>query len=591
MISYSEKGKTGVIQFNDPNSKVNLLSVRNLISLERIIDGIIERDEAIEALFFISKKDDVFIAGADIKELASIRTSEEALEFCKRGQYLFNKIEGLNMPTFAVVNGACIGGGLELALACGYILVIRNKKIILGLPEVKLGIVPGFGGTYRLAAKIGRKNADELIRAGKLIDAAEARKKGLADLIIPEQEIFFYKKHIKKISRGRTPAALRTDKKRAALNRRERDIFSRKIFKEPAVNAMSGFLLSSRYKNYRRQKPADNIKRCAVMGAGTMGRGITYLLSAEKGLNVSLYDVNKTALGNAGKNIKGIYDNAVKRNLLNRTAAERGFGGISFGGTRINKADILIECVTEDMALKKDFFRIIERQLPGESILASNTSCLSINGLAESLSDPRRFLGTHFFNPAYKMKLVEVVPSRLTSKSVIAKTVMFLRRLRRVPVLVKDSPGFLVNRMLLPYLNESVFMLEEGYLSEDMEFAMVEYGMPMGPFRLLKEIGLDVAYRAGKTLEDSYNGRIRVPDMSGKLLKRALLLKRKEKKCYGGPKSRVKIFNYIVERLLSPMRREAELCLKEGIVNKREAVDLALFLGIGFPWTKRIWKK
>jgi len=584
MVSYLKRDDIGIVEFNDPGSKVNLLSSGNLAALKRIIRRVIRIEKSIRALFFISGKRGIFIAGADIKELAAIRTKEEARRMCSRGQDLFNEIERLAMPTFAVVDGACIGGGLELALSCDYILATKNKKVRLGLPEVTLGIAPGFGGPHRLAERIGTKKRDALINTGRLITAMEARRLNLVDRIIPESKQFLYQ-GLLDIHRQRKAAAWpfeRGNKNRVRLDRLEREDLAEKILKEPARNSLSSYLLVDRYKGYSRRRPGGlPIRHCTILGAGTMGRDIAYLISSEADLPVSVKDISKKGLKTAGSHIKGIYKDAVKRGILDHDKARSGFKNISFDKNGLFKdTDIVIESITEDTSLKKSVFAEIEQALAGDCILATNTSCISVEELSKSLKNAGRFLGMHFFNPAYKMKLVEVVPTRFTSRKALERSIDFLRRLRRIPIIVKDSPGFLVNRMLLPYLNEAIFMLQDGFSPKDIEAAMLGFGMPMGPLQLLKEIGLEVAYKASRILEEGFGARMRVPDMLKErsiqgLTRRASFTTRPSQD--------------IVDRLLRPMRREAGLCLEEGVVDNREIIDLALLLGAGFPRSKRIW--
>ncbi|MBU1061834.1 MAG: enoyl-CoA hydratase/isomerase family protein, partial [Candidatus Omnitrophica bacterium] len=519
-------------------------------------------------------KENVFIAGVDIRELYDIRTKESALRMCEKGQELFNKIEDLPVATFAIIDGVCLGGGLELALSCDCILAVKSRKIKMGLPETRLGIYPGFGGPHRLAEKIGCKKADSLISTGNLIDLKEARRLNIVDKIILDSEKYHYQKLVKLHRNHRTGIVLPS---RIELEKREREVLSEKILQEPARNSLSGFLLVSKYRKYpwlkavTEEKPP--IERCAVIGAGTMGRGIAYLISSKGGFPVSLSDSNKNVLKKAKSGIKAIYKNATQRNIMCNDEAQLKFSNISFSENHLKDADIIIESITEDISLKKALFAELESKLSQDCILATNTSCISIGELAESFKFRERALGMHFFNPAYKMKLVELIPARFTSPDTLQRAIGFLRLLGSIPIVVKDSPGFLVNRIFLPYLNEAIFMLEEGFLPGDIESSMLEFGMPMGPFQLLKEIGSDVVYKASKILEDNFGSRMKVPG-------------RVKKDC----KRKVSSAEAITERLLFPMRREAELCLEESVVNNREIIDLALLLGIGFPSSKRIWE-
>jgi 3-hydroxyacyl-CoA dehydrogenase/enoyl-CoA hydratase/3-hydroxybutyryl-CoA epimerase len=573
MVTYRTHKDIGIVEFNDLDSKVNLLSNTNLNIVGGILDNVIANHKHIKALFFVSKKKDIFVAGADIKELIAISSKEEALQLCKKGQDLFNKIESLEIPTFAVVDGVCIGGGLELALACDYIIATKNKRVKFGLPEVKLGIVPGFGGPHRLKAKIGTERADELISTGRFLDAMEAKRLNIVDKIIPQSRQCMYEKLLK-VSRR-----YRNIKNQPELDRKEREVLAEKILKEPARNALSSYLLISKYKGLERN--TDNkipIRHCTVVGAGRMGKGIAYLINAETDTSINLCDVNEAVLARARFYIKDIYKDAAKRGILGKDEQRLKFKNLSFSKSSPRNTNLIIESIPEEIPIKKKFFAEIEKEIGKDSIIATNTSCIPITELSKSLRNAERFLGVHFFNPPYKIKLVEVIPTRFTKKVVLEGVIKFLRNLKRIPVVIKDSPGFLVNRMLLPYLNEAVFMVYEGIPPENIESSMLEFGMPVGPLQLIEEIGPEVVYKAGKILEDSFGNRMKVPDIRQNS---SIIFKKSTR----GFKQK-----NIINRLLHPIKREALLCLKEGLVDNHETIDLALLLGIGFPRTKRIWK-
>jgi len=628
MVTYRKEDNFGIVEFNDVDSKVNLLSDANLDMLRQIIEGI-ENDNDLKALFFVSKKPDIFIVGADIKELITIDTKEKALDKCKKTQGLFNRIEHLRIPTFSILNGACVGGGLELALSCKVILATNNKHVLLGMPEVKLGITAGFGGTYRLPRKIGHKNANKLISTGRLININQAQKIKLIDRVIPESEQFSYEKHLvalrrmpfghlrgetkPKLSYGNSKfdarcsmldyplrvSSIEYREKQANLLRDalkiEREVLAEKIVKPEAKNSMAMFLLARKYKDYpwvepRCPKPL-NIERCSIIGAGVMGRGIAYLVSS-RDVITDIRDVNKDTLKKARINIKNIYTEAVKKGIWCAYEAKSKFKYLSFG-KNLKAATIVIEAIEEDILAKKELLAGLEKEVKKGCILASNTSSVPLEELSKSLKNAENFLGVHFFNPAYKMKLVEVIPTTFTDKSILDATVEFLRRLKRFPIVVKDRCGFLVNRMLLPYLNEAIFMLEEGFSPKDIDGAMVKFGMPMGPQELLNQIGPDTAYKVSKILYDNFGDRMKVPNL---LYKNSININCscRDEACLVSTnllKGKREGAGYILERLLSPMRREAELCLEEGVVGSREVIDLALFLGIGFPASKRIWKR
>jgi len=639
-----------VIEFDQPEAKVNVLSSAVMKELEGIIAQLSSRRD-LKGLLIASKKPDIFIAGADIKEIENITFSPEAEVKAREGQKIFNTLEKLSIPSIALINGACLGGGLELALACDYRLACFGDKVKIGLPEVKLGIIPGFGGTKRLPRLVGLQKGLQLILAGEAVSANEALKIGLVDGLssqnrLLEEGLEFLKRHTRKrkgykpklkgwmnkfldkISFGRSilkdqtrkfvlkttkghyPAPLKAlevvtanyaSGLEAALKREAR-AFGELVVGEVCKNLISVFYLVEKYKKARWSEAKGRaIGKCAVLGAGVMGGGIAQLFSAY-GLSVRMKDLNYPSLGRGLRQAREVYDYAVKKKKLKKNQAISGMGLISvttdYSG--FSSADLVVEAVVEDMKIKQAVFSQLDSAVKPGAIIASNTSCLSVEKMSEGVQNKSRVIGMHFFNPVHRMPLVELIRTPYTSDETVATMVEFSKRLGKTPIVVKDSCGFLVNRILLPYLNEAGFLLEEGIDFERIDRIMQEFGMPMGPFTLMDEIGLDVGYKVACLLEENLGPRLKVPQIFKKVYEQKwfgkktgkgfYIPKAKEKEpnrqVYGLiPQSRaVQLSDQeILSRLLSKMINEANLCLEEQVCNEPSDVDIGMIMGIGFP--------
>src|SRR3989339_93604 len=639
-----------VIEFDQPEAKVNVLSSAVMKELEGIIAQLSSRRD-LKGLLIASKKPDIFIAGADIKEIENITSSPEAEVKAREGQKIFNTLEKLSIPSIALINGACLGGGLELALACDYRLACFGDKVKIGLPEVKLGIIPGFGGTKRLPRLVGLQKGLRLILAGEVVSANEALKIGLVDGLSSQNRLFeegieFLKGHLHKrqgykprlkgwlnkfldrnsfgrsilkgqtrkfvlkTTKGHYPAPLKaldvvtenyTSGLDAALER-EAKAFGELAVGEVSKNLISVFYLVEKYKKARwSEAKGRTIGKCAVLGAGVMGGGIAQLFSAY-GLPVRMKDLNYQALGRGLKQAREVYDYAVKKKKLKKNQAISGMGLISvttdYSG--FSSADLVVEAVVEDMKIKQAVFSQLDSAVKPGAIIASNTSCLSVEKMSEGVQNKSRVIGMHFFNPVHRMPLVELIRTPYTSDETVATMVDFSRKLGKTPIVVKDSCGFLVNRILLPYLNEAGFILEEGISFERIDKIMQDFGMPMGPFTLMDEIGLDIGYKVACLLEENLGPRLKVPQVFKKVYEQKwfgkkvgkgfYLPKAKEKEpnrqVYGLiPQSRaVQLSDQeILSRLLSKMINEANLCLEEQVCNEPSDVDIGMIMGIGFP--------
>ncbi len=654
----TEKQGIKRLVFDLQNEKVNKLSLKVLLKLDETLDQLSKNKET-KLLTIESGKEKIFIAGADISEIQSIQNPKEAEEKSKQGQEILSKIENLPFSTVAVIHGACLGGGLELALCCDYRVVTDAAETKIGLPEVNLGIIPGFGGCYRLPKVIGLEKSLEMITTGKIIDGRKAFKIGLADacyhveyleMFLPsflekiknskkkkkkpsflmrqfllEKNIFgrkllfsMAKSQLLKKTKGFYPAPLKAiqaiskiqGKRRKKALKIERKIFSILATTEISKNLINLFYTSEALKkdtgvNKKNNVSPKKINTLGVLGAGIMGGGIAWLFSY-KDFRVLMKDMVLEFLQKGFDSCYKIYKNLYKRRKITSREIELKMlkinGVLDYQG--MDKAEVIVEAIVEDLQIKNKVFKELETHISKEAIVASNTSSLSITEMAKAFKAPKRFLGMHFFNPVNRMLLVEIIAGKETSDQAIVTLVFLSKKLGKVPVVVKDCPGFLVNRILFPYLNEALYLLIEGCPIEKIDQAIVSYGMPMGPLTLLDEVGLDTANKVGKILENGYGKRMEASIFLKEMVEEKKLLGKKNKKGFylyesKNPlvnseifkivkryrKSKKKNFSSeeIVERCFLAMINESAKCLEEGIISKACYLDMATIMGIGFP--------
>ena len=653
-----EYGSDGVafLVFDDPERKLNVLSST---VMERL-DGLIGEVEAAAAdgralaLVVRSGKDGSFIAGADVDEIAGITDPAEGSEKAARGQAVFQRIHALPIPTVAAVDGVCLGGGTELILACDVRLASDRPETRIGLPEIKLGILPGFGGTTRLPRWIGLIAASDIILAGKAVDARKAQKIGLVHermhpgvLYARAEEVARSmagggdppdrnrpglaarlmeatplgrsiilkqaRKQVMKQTKGHYPAPLKAIDvlKRSAGKSMpkalaiEAEALGELVVTEESKNLIHVFHLMEDAKKAGPEAEGRPVERVAVLGAGVMGGGIAQLLSY-KGIEVRLKDIDQGALSTGLRHARTMFDRLVKRRKMRRREAEDRMNAISptldYGG--FATADLVIEAVVERMNVKKSVLRETEEAVRDDTVLTSNTSSLSVTEMATALARPENFAGMHFFNPVHRMPLVEIIRGDRSSEAAVATVFDLTRTLGKTPVIVNDGPGFLVNRVLTPYLNEAGFLLEEGASIAEVDEALLDFGMPMGPFRLLDEVGLDIARHAGETMHEAFGARL-APSGALVALEDTDRLGRKNGKGFYtyedgreqhpdpaiyeeleaviGQERREVPAREIVDRCVLPMINEAARILEEGIARSPGDVDLAMITGTGFP--------
>ena len=643
------------LTFDLKNEKINKLDSKTLTQLEKFLDDIANNNE-IKALVFQSAKKNIFIAGADINEIRDLKDKEETLKIVTRGQQIISKIEKLKIPTIAIINGACMGGGLELALACKYRFAISNEKTKLALPEVKLGIIPGFGGTQRMPRLIGLKNSIDLILSGKSIDAKKAFKIGLIDQISSEKfsnenlkkfiyEIclqdnnkilkkrnknnksrfifetafgqkflifYFAKKSVIKKSKNKYPAiltALDVIQKTYNINNKE-DGFKTELtaFAEVSTGKVAKNLISIFFANEKVKKDSQQynskttIQHISIIGAGIMGGGIAWLF-ANNGFLVRMKDISQDAIINGYKQIISYFSQLKKRKKITQNSINSKIDKVSYSldYRGFQKSNLVIEAAIEDIDIKKNILQELEGEIDKKTIIASNTSSLDIDQMAQILTHPERFIGMHFFNPVNRMPLVEVIKGEKTSDQTIATIVQLSKKIGKTPIVVKNKSGFLVNRILIPYINEAAKMVTSIDDIKIIDKALEDFGMPMGPFILADNVGIDVGYKVAKILEENFGDRMKIANLLKKISESKFLgikngrgfYKYKNKKNTGVnkkinnliPQTKYTILNKnnITQRCIFLMINEAAKCLEEKIVENAQTIDIAMIMGAGFP--------
>lgn len=625
--------KICLLTFDRPESGANIFDVATMSELSEHVDAI-EKDSSLMGLIITSAKKSIFIAGADLKTLLKQAPTGEMRDFIAEGQRVFNRIASLKIPTVAAIHGACAGGGYELTLACDWRIASDDPATRIGLPETTLGLIPAWGGSTRLPRLIGEERASEVILNGKLYSAAEAFKFGLVDEVVPKEKLVDAAR--RKLGDGKRPAAsissseskisLPSDPKSARARalgvittagansideslRLELEAIVDLGKTESTQNLIRNFFLAEKYKKGSSSKQFDKVAHAAVIGAGVMGSGIAQWLSS-RGVTVILRDVNREVLDRGLANVEKTYNGAVKRGLMTDEKAKQGRARIICSTAPMELRDVafVIEAASEKIDIKKEIFRELSMQAGPKTIVATNTSALPVSELAECTVSPDRVIGLHFFNPVSRMKLVEIVVGKETSGATKEGALAFVRQIGKLPVVVRDSPGFLANRVLFPYLLDAAELFEAGIDAEKIDSALTNWGMPMGPLRLIDEIGLDVTVDIATTLEKAYGSRDHAPEILNKMREAKLL----------GRKSGAGFYNYegktqspnasiarwrragttkedvdlaavasakeaLANRPMFLMVNEAARCVEEKVVESPEDADYGMILGTGFP--------
>jgi 3-hydroxyacyl-CoA dehydrogenase / enoyl-CoA hydratase / 3-hydroxybutyryl-CoA epimerase len=606
-------------------SSTNVLSKSVLDELSELLN---EQAQSLpKGVVFVSDKDNGFIAGADINEFTEIKTEEEALVMLNRGHEIMNKIESLPCTTVAMIKGFCLGGGMELALACTYRLMCDDKSTRVGLPEVKLGIHPGYGGSVRSIQKAGPVAAMNMMLTGRLLQGRQAKRMGLVDDLVPERQLKRAAKYFVLNKPSQKPLALKdrimnhalvrpfianqmrkqvakkADKKHypapyklISLWLKHMDSPRRMLQKEAesvaslvtnytAQNLVRVFFLQEKLKTQGNKKDFEP-KHVHVIGGGIMGGDIA-AWCALRGFNVTVQDQQPEALAGTMKRSLDMFKKKFKKDRRSIQAAmdrlvpdHRGIG--------VKHADIIIEAIFEDKEVKQQLYQSIEPQMKKDAILATNTSSIPLEQLATCLNDPGRLVGVHFFNPVALMPLVEIVRGDNTDDNIMKKALAFGRQIDKLPLPVKSSPGFLVNRILMPYLLEAVEMVGEGIPPEMVDRAALNFGMPMGPIELADTVGLDVCRSVATILSESQN--VELPKKMESLVGNKKLGKKTGEGFYKwvkGKPQKDKNASYaniggLEERLVLRFLNEAKACLREGVVESEDLIDAGVIFGTGF---------
>ena len=614
----------GWLCFNRQDSGANTLSAETMAELHSALEDLSGR--SLRGLVIFSGKDSGFIAGADINEFPTLTSEERAFALTRQGQRVFDRLEQLPYPTVAVLNGYALGGGLELALACTFRIAMAGTEAVFGLPEVQLGVHPGFGGTVRLPGLVGVRKAMDLLLTGRSVRPGEALAAGLVDALVSNGE--WRKAAVTQLGNPATrrpvplldrlltlgfvrPMLAGNLRRKVAAKARpehypapsaivdlwesfgatpspeayeaEARSFGRLVMTPASRNLVRVFFLQERLKRLATSKAT--MSRVHVVGAGVMGGDIA-AWCALRGLEVTLQDRERRliepAIARAGK----LFARRLKKPQAIEAAVSRLRADPDGGGAAT--ADLVIEAVFEDLKVKREVYEKLEPRMRPGVVLATNTSSIALEELSGCLRDPGRLIGLHFFNPVASLPLVEVIAARTSSPDALSAGTAFARQIGKLPVLCRSHPGFLVNRILAPYMGEAMEMIREGIPLVEIDQAAVEFGMPMGPVELADSVGLDVASHVARILAPVL-GRSPAPELEE--LVRQGHLGQKTGKGFYTYRDRTPVRPEFIwgsaspavsDRLIYAMLNEAAACLHDEIVSDPDLVDAGAIFGTGF---------
>lgn len=652
--------EVAIVRLDDKSSKVNTLSANMTQEIGSMLQTVEDTDR-IKAVVMISKKPGCFIAGADIAQLQACKTEEEMKSLSLSGQQYMNRISVSPKPFIAAIDGSCLGGGLEVALACKYRIATTSKKTQLALPEVMLGLLPGAGGTQRLPRVVGLQASLDMMLTGKTIRPDKAKKMGLvhqltdpsalesaavqaAESMIsgnmhpkkkkkslvnrvledtPARAIVFNKagEMVEKKSGGHYPApklileAVQAGYEQGikAGSKVEAENFAKLGMTSEAKALMSIFFAQTELKKNRFGKPSSPVQTIGVLGAGLMGAGIAQV-SAAKGMKVLLKDRSAEASFKGQEYIRKNLDDKFKKKRMSSYDKDVALSKVyplsdedSVWKTHMKQADLVVEAVFEDMGLKHKVIKDIEQYTKPECVVATNTSALSVSEIASASKRPENVVGMHYFSPVPNMPLLEIIRHDKTSEEVCSKAVDVGLRQGKTCIVVKDVPGFYVNRCLGPYISETLALVQEGVDPQRLDSLVKKWGLPVGPITLADEVGVDIAAHVNETLSSALGTRMEGgnPKIFEDMIEKGFLGKKSGKGFFIQPKSKKEkkqinpealelIKKYqskkedisdedVVNRLVSRFVNEAVLCVQDEIIASPREGDIGAVFGIGFP--------
>ncbi|HEX5057625.1 MAG TPA: fatty acid oxidation complex subunit alpha FadJ [Gammaproteobacteria bacterium] len=649
-----------VLNIDVPGERMNILGESFFPAAQAALDEV-EQNPAIKAAVIISGKPDSFIAGADINIIKSLQTVEEAAGVCRLGHSIMDRIAASKKPYVVAIHGVALGGGCELALACHARVLSDDPKTALGLPEVNLGVLPGFGGSQRLPRLIGVASALDMMLTGKHIYAYKARSLGLADEVVYKPILlqvavkialdlvkglsprkkkpwtwYLSPKGLQSLVLERNPFG-----RRLVLSQARKQVYAKtrgnypapekiievveygmgvgmtealnreiRRFAELAVTPQAKQLMNIYFGQTALKKESFAgpdvkplpVRKLGILGGGLMGAGIAMVSLDKAGADVRIKDINDKGIRNSMKHAYEYYQDRVRKRILQPTEAaqrlNRFTGALDYSGFK--SVDLVIEAVFEDLKLKRQMVSDIETLGNVKTVFATNTSSIPIKDIAQGAMRPERIIGMHYFSPVEKMPLLEIIRHSGTSDETIATAVAFGKQQGKTVIVVKDVPGFYINRILFPYINEAGYLAMEGVPIDAIDSALTNWGMPVGPFKLMDEVGLDVGVKVQHILAQAYGKRMQASEMVDKLIADQRLGKKVKKGFYdyksGGRQVDASVYTLlgikpdkslpaqeIAERCMLPLLNEAALCLDEQVITSTRDGDIGTVFGIGFP--------